>query len=180
MLAMGVTSTELRAQASGIVITKDSTAQPDGSAKVFEYTLIRKMGAVTNYSMPNGQSVQRTQFQPQFTVPYPDLMSRSIIDPNQLGSIENSIRSCRGLVTTYPRAAPYLNPHIQTSEEIIRRVKGGEVLFNGSFMPRSDYDALIRREEDSVNQHLEKSREKKRAAEAKTRRMDMETRRHKR
>jgi hypothetical protein len=184
MLAMGssllvLSTTTLVAQAAGITIFKESSAHGDSSAKVFEFTGVRRMGEVTHYYTPSGQTVKLTKFQPHSTVVYPELMSRFITDNNQLGSIENGARTFRGIIAKYPNSARFLNPHLQVSEEIIRRVKGGDVLFNGTFMGRSEYAAMVAREEEIVDGHLAKSRGEKRKAEEHARRLDMETRRHK-
>lgn len=173
-------SGNLHAQAVGIAIFKESTAHSDSAAKVFEYTVVQKMGAVTHYHTPIGQTVKLTKFQPQLTISYPDLMSRSITNPSQLGLFENGAKSYRGIVAKYPNTARFLIPYIQTSEEIIRRVKRGDVLFNGQFMARSEYDALIQREEAIARDFRDKSRAEKQARENLARRLATEKNRHKR
>lgn len=169
----------LHAQTKGIVIYKESTAHPDGSARVFEYRMVSKMGAITRYFTSDGR-IDLNQFQPQTAVAYPDLMTRAITDPSQLGPIENGDRAYREIIARYPQAAGFLSPHIKASDDIIRRVKGGEVLFNGEWIMRSEYEAMIQREDDRAKEHGEKSREKKRVVEEQARRLELETRRHKR
>jgi len=170
----------LHAQAAGIVIYRDNSALPESSSKVFEYKTMRNMGAVTNYFLPNGKKVELTQFQPQQSVAYPDLLSRSINDPGQIGPLEIEAAASREIVKRYPNAAPFLNPHIQVLNDMIRRAKAGEILLNGAWMSRSEYDAFILREEKSAKDEIAKSNENKRVKDEQARRLDMETRRHKR
>lgn len=169
----------LQAQSSGIVIFRNNTAVPESSSKVMEYTAIRKDGAVTQYFTASGQSVRLTKFQPQFTVTYPNLLARSITGPEQLGSIEQGLASYKEIVKKYPNAAPFLNPYIQRAEEIQRRIRGGSVLFNGTFMTKGAYEDLIRREEKISTEFLEESRDKKRLEEEQAMRLDIENRRRK-
>lgn len=177
---IAVSTGSVQGQGQGIAIYKENTALPDGSAKVFEYTMIRRAGEVTQYFMPNGQKLSLTLFQPQSIIAYPDLTTRSITAPSQLGPIENGVRAYRDIVNRHPSAARFLKPYIQTSDEMIRRVNGGEVVFNGRWMSRSEYEAMLQREDDSAKEHSEKSREKKRVLEEQALRLDLETRRHKR
>jgi len=180
-ILLRVSSAEcLYAQAVGIVIYRDNSALPESASKVFEYKTMRNMGTVTNYLLPNGKKVELTKFQPQQPVEYPDLLSRSITDPGQIGPLERESAASRETVKRYPNAAPFLNPHIQVFNEMIRRAKGGEILLNGAWMSRSDYDAIILREKNDVKERFAKSNENKRVRDEQARRLDMETRRHKR
>lgn len=180
ILVMGLSTGSLCGQGTGIAIYKESSSHPDGSAKVFEFTMINRKGAVTDYFTPSGQKVSLTQFQPQTSVAYPDLTSLSITAPDQLGPIENGLRAYNDLVKRYPLSARFLNPYIRTSTEIVRRINGGEIMFNGGWLTRSEYDAMNKREDDSAKKFNDKSREKKLASEEQAIRLELETRRHKR
>jgi hypothetical protein len=180
VLGMGLSTGNLCAQGKGIAICKESTSHPDGSAKVFEFTMINKKGAVTDYFTPGGQKVSLTQFQPQISVAYPDLTTMSITSPDQLGPIVNGLRAYNDLVKRYPLSARFLKPYIQASTEMVRRINGGEIIFNGGWMTRSEYETMNKREDDLANKFNEQSREKKRASEELALRLDLETRRRKR
>lgn len=179
-LMIAMSAEHLHAQAAGICIYKESSAHPDGSAKVFEYTMIRNLGDVTHYFMPDGRKVEFTKFQTQTSVAYPELMSLAITNPEQLRQHEKALLYYRGIATRYPRAAPFLGTHLQIYDDMVRRVKEGQVLFNGEWMSRTAYDALVKREEGIANERRDKSTDKKRGIEEQARRLAIETRRHKR
>lgn len=122
VFVMGLSTASLRGQGKGITIYKETTAHVDGSAKVFEYTMINKKGAVTDYFTPSGQKVSLTQFQPQTSIAYPDLATLSITAPDQLGPIANGLRAYNDLVKRYPQSARFLNSYIKISTEIARRI----------------------------------------------------------
>ena len=179
-LAVTLLQAKVCGQALGIAIHKESSSHPDGGAKVFEYASISRSAVVTQYLTPQGQKVALTKFQPQVVVAYPNHIYLTLTGPDQLGSIKTGLQSFRGTVAKYPNAGRFLNRHIEAADEIVRRVNGSEVLFNGAWMSRPEYEALVRREDDEANKFREKSREKKRKAEEEARRLDLETRRHKR
>jgi len=136
--------------------------------------------ALTQYFTRQGQKVSLNKFQPQVLVVYPDFMSRTLVSPDQLGPIKNGAKSFRQTVAKYPNAGPLLKRYIEAADTIVSRVNGGEALFNGEWMDRADYEALIRREDEAAENFREQSQEKKRIAAEQARRLDLETRRHKR
>jgi len=169
----------LYAQAAGIVIYKDNSSQSESSAKVFEFTAIRRLGAVTRYIMTNGGKVDLNQYQPQSVVLYPNWISGSITDPGQLGPIAQDARLYRETVKKYQLAASFLNLYIQTADDMISHLKEGQVLFNGQWMAKSTYEAQVHQEDDKAKELIAKGNEKKRTRDEQARRLDMETRRHK-
>lgn len=178
-LILCLVSPNLRGQATGIVIYKDNTSMPDGSAKVVEYTSVRRVGEVTTYFTPAGKKFSLTKFQPQKRVSYPNLLAQPILNPSMLGGIENGVNSYRVIVKTYPRSSPFLRPYIENAEEIMRRIRGGEVLFNGSFMTLSEYEEMVEREERASSEFLKKSKEKKRREDEQSKKLALENRRRK-
>ncbi len=134
-------------QASGIAIFKETATHSDGSAKVFEYASVKSMGQVNVYTTPEGKEIRLTLFQPQSRVSYPDFMSRSITAPDQLGPIQKGLQSYRDTIARHPRTGQFLTRYVEAAEEIVRRVNGGQILFNGRWMTESEHKALVMREE---------------------------------
>ena len=180
VLITGLVVARVHGQARGITIYRQSSAHSEGSSRVFEYTMIKNKGEVTDYFTTDSQKVTLTKFQPHTSVAYPNLTTMSITSPDQLGPIENGLRVYSDLIERFPQSSRFLNPYIQMSSEMVRRVNSGEIVFNGAWMTGSEYEAMNQREDDLANKFNEQSREKNRAAEETALRLDLETRRRKR
>ena len=178
-LAVTLSTANEGSKAQGIAIYKKSTAHPDSGATVFEFTGVLRSGEVTQYITLEGLMVELNLFQPQVTITYPVFMSLAITGPDQLGPIKDVAQSFRGNVAKYPQSGPFLNRYIEAADSIVRRVNGGDVLYNGAWMSHADYETLIRKEDAEANKFRDRSKEKKRVAEEQARRRDLETRRHK-
>jgi hypothetical protein len=181
MFFLDCTIASLHGQAAGIVIYKDYNLQEDSRSKVFEFTGKVNMGReITHYFTPTGGRIELTIMQPQSTVVYPNYMSQQLTSIDKLESVKKSVRYYRDVGTRYPGAKPFLNRHIETADEIIRRVSAGEILFNGAWMSKGEYQALVASSEEKSREFAAKIQAKKREKEEQTRRVEMEKRRHKR
>lgn len=165
---------DVAGQARGIAIWKETATHPDGSAKVFEYESLESAGQVTIYTLPNGKEMRLTFFQSQYRIGYPNFMSRALTAPDQLGPIENEVKSYRDTIARYPATRPFLSRYVTEAEEIIRRVNAGEILFNGRWMNEAEHKALLLREEAIAKEANNRSNSRRIEEERSLRRAQME------
>lgn len=136
----------------GIVITKKSTAHPDGTAVAFEFKQVRRQREVTTYILPSGKGLRLTMFDPQTVVFYPDLTRNQITTDEQIALLRKQANRFEETMETYPKSAPILQPHLVRVEQIIARYTAGEVFVEGAFMQREDFDKLLREMERIAEQ----------------------------
>lgn len=171
-------TTSMFGQARGVLITKPSNAHPDGSAKVIEFRSRVKMGAITRYFLTDGRKVDFDFQAVQDFAMFPDL-SQPILDARQLGPLEANIREYQQLRNKYPQSANVMDAQTRIARDMIQKVKDGNVLLNGQWITRAEYDALLGEQTDKLKKQHEMSVERRKLMEEDREKLEIEARRKK-
>ena len=136
------------ASGRGLLIYKPSAAHPDGAASVMEYESYRQQGVIARYQPVNGQVFTPAPDSVQIRIEYLDFSSAVLADPSQLKAIEKTVVSYSAYSQQYPASKKPLDPKAEEANEMMRRVKAGEIWMKGQWITKSSYEQMVQKDRE--------------------------------
>ena len=147
------------AQPVGIVVYKRNPDVPSHSA--FEYIYARPAGQVCYFGTTQGKKVRLLASQVVAYPPYPAFPTGNIVTDAPLVGMINRYRA---ISSRYPVTKRFVDPRIAQLNQAVNRIRNGEVIYNGSWISKSEYERLVEQADKAAEEFAKRKKSSKRAA----------------
>lgn len=128
--------------AGGIAVVKQHAFHADDTAKPFVFQSVEDGGTVWIFTT-SAQRLRYVKSNLIFFVDLPERFPDQIVKPEDIEPIRSKIQEIRDFSTRFPKAAPFLQKHLQLIDQLVAKYDSGKVKTGGQWITRHEYEEQI-------------------------------------
>lgn len=137
----------VRCWADGFVVMKESSANPDGTAKIYHYLTIRHSGPFFNIQFSNGQTQKFDAHRVSWYSEKVDISTRNITQ-HDLPLFTEMLRSYETCFKRFPRLRDPIKEQLAIIRDTCVQLRSGNAHFRGKWMKEREMVAIQEKEKN--------------------------------